>query len=204
MKNKIIIAGFAVLASGFSIWACDSLNDEVNPAETIAKTGNVWTAKATGYPDGKVSITQNDKGIVTAAFLYDGKTYNVKGKVSTDEITDFVYSNGDESKPFILARFDAQPGDKYEYNIGNQKVVRTVLASNEEITTWALGLIVKCVVVEEIVPPGVQLFGKTAGVKKIKWYINHRFGFIAADITDLNDKVTKVTLSDTNCDTQAQ
>lgn len=204
MKNKLIISGILAVGVGLFVWACDAIQDEVKPAETIAKVGNTWTARATGYPTGKLDVIQNDKGIVTAKFDYNGQAYNFKGKVSKEEIADFVYSNGDETKPFILARFDAKPGDKYEYNIGNQKVVRTVLANPEEVTSWGIGLIVKCVVVEEIVPSGVQVFGKNANVKKIKWYLNHRFGFIAAEVTDLSGKVSNVTLSDTNCDTQNQ
>lgn len=202
MNNKLMISGAIVLFFGLAIWACDSIKDEVNPAETVAKVGNTWTAKATDYPAGKLDILQNEKGIVSAKLVFNGQTYTLKGKVSKEEITDFVYSNGDETKPFILARFDAKPGDRYEYNIGNQKITRTVLANPEEVTSWGIGLIVKCVVVEEVVPAGIQVLGKNAGVKKIKWYLNHRFGFIAAEVTDLNGKVSYVTLQDTTCDTQ--
>jgi hypothetical protein len=197
-----MISVLTVLLVGFIVWACDSIKDEVNPAETVAKVGNTWTAKATDYPAGKLDILQNEKGMVSAKLAFNGQTYTLKGKVSKEEITDFVYSNGDETKPFILARFDAKPGDKYEYNIGNQKITRTVLANPEEVTSWGIGLIVKCVVVEEVVPPGIQVLGKNVGVKKIKWYLNHRFGFIAAEVTDLNGKVSYVTLQDTTCDTQ--
>ncbi|MFN8354572.1 MAG: hypothetical protein U0Y10_09005 [Spirosomataceae bacterium] len=204
MKNKTIISGVILVLAGLFIWACSLMEDEVKPAETVAKVGNSWTAKSTDYPSAKLDVIQNDKGIVNAQISYNGQNYNVKGKVSTEEISDFVYSNGDESKPFILARFDAKPGDTYEYNIGNQKVVRTVLANPEEVTSWALGLIVKCVVVEEVVPAGVQILGKTAKVKKIKWYLNHRFGFIAAEVTDVNGKVSYVNLQTTNCDTSNQ
>jgi hypothetical protein len=202
MNNKLMISVLTVLLVGFIVWACDSIKDEVNPAETVAKVGNTWTAKATDYPAGKLDILQNEKGMVSAKLAFNGQTYTLKGKVSKEEITDFVYSNGDEAKPFILARFDAKPGDKYEYNIGNQKITRTVLANPEEVTSWGIGLIVKCVVVEEVVPPGIQVLGKNVGVKKIKWYLNHRFGFIAAEVTDLNGKVSYVTLQDTTCDTQ--
>lgn len=200
MKKLIVIIIAGTLLTAMS---CSLIEDEdkINPDNTLAKEGNSWTASAVDMPQAEITVTKNDNGIVNAAVKYDGQTYEIKAKVTETQIYDFVYSDGDESKPFLLCDFDANEGDKWEYNIGNQKAVREVTHKSTEDDTFmgAFWLMIKVVEVEETVPPGVSVHGfQTGEVKKIVWQFNHKFGFVSARIIKSDDSEVNITLDDTN------
>lgn len=176
-------------------------DDAIDPEKTLAREGNSWTASATGMPAATITVNKNDKGIARASLTYDGQTYELKAKVTETQIYDFVYSDGDESKPFLLCDFDAEKGDKWEYNIGNQKVTREVTHKSTEDDTFfgAFWLMVKVTEVEETVPAGASVMGfQTGEVKKILWRFNHKFGFISATVIKSDDTEVNITLDDTN------
>ena len=194
----IIIAGTLLAATSCNLF---DKEDEINPDNTLAKEGNSWTASAVDMPQAEITVTKNENGIANAAVKYDGQTYEIKAKVTESQIYDFVYSDGDESKPFLLCDFDAEEGDKWEYNIGNQKVVREVTHKSTEDDTFlgAFWLMVKVTEVEETVPAGATVMGfQTGEVKKIIWRFNHKFGFVSATVIKSDDSEVNITLDDTN------
>jgi hypothetical protein len=182
--------------------SCDLINDlteqDINPDETVAKEGNTWSATANGYPNSTITVSQNEKGIATFTLKYNGQDYFVNGKISKTKIEDFVYSGGDASKSFTLVDFDAKVGDKWEYAIGTQKVVRQVTYKSTTDDFYAMGLMIKVIQVEETIPEGVTVLGYPAQAKKILWTFNHKFGWVGAEVTKTDNTVIPVYLSSTN------
>ncbi len=172
-------------------YSCDLLNlgddnkitGSTDPSETLGVVGNWWKAKATGYSDATLLVTDNKDGLVTASLSYNGKTFEYQATVTTDGIFDYVYSNGDTKKPFTLVRFDAKVGDKWEYKVGSKKVVREVVRKSTEDDVQYGFFLVKTIDVEETIPEGVEVRGGVAPVKKVLYKFNHKFGFIAATLT---------------------
>lgn len=186
----------------FMISSCDLVNDltdqDINPDETIAKEGNTWSGTATGFPEASITVTQNEKGIATFTLKYNGQDYFVNGKISKTKIEDFVYSGGDANKSFTLVDFDAKVGDKWEYAIGTQKVVRQVTYKSTTDDFYAMGLMIKVIQVEETIPEGISVMGYAAQAKKILWTFNHKFGWVGAEVTKTDNTVIPVYLSSTN------
>jgi len=227
MKPKFQII-FMTLLFLFGIMACDLLNfekkgEETDPAKTMGKVNNYWSANIPGVGETAITIDQNIDGNVVASIPYNGTTYEIEGKITDNGFYDYVYSNGDKSKPFTLVKFDANVGDKWEYKSGTQTVTREVVKKSTTDDTPYQGFwMVKTIDVLETVPAGFKIVGAVGlksgllglnngkpdevaklltgetQVKTILWKFNHKFGFIAAEITKTDN--TKVTISsnDTN------
>ncbi len=192
-----IIAAAAICMHSCSLFDEDESTD---PEQTLGKPGYVWYGSAEGYPEASLEITENIDGVVTATLNFDDNNYTLKGKITDTSISDYVYSNGDVSKPFTLVRFDAAVGDRWEYNVGNKKVVREVVRkSTEDDVPYAFWL-VKTIDVEETIPAGIQVMGYPAGARKIHWRLNHRFGIISADVTLDDNSVVNVQQTYTTAD----
>lgn len=194
---KMLFAGFVLTL----ISSCDKINDlTLNPDDTVAKEGNYWIAQGSEIPNTTVTVSENKKGVATMSFNYNGQDYEIKAKVTKTKIQDFVYSNGDEDKPFTLVDFDANVGDKWEYNVGTETVVREVVykSTDDDYLVWGLGLMIKVSQVEETIPDGITVMGYPAGAKKILWTFNHKFGWIGAEVTKKDDTVLYFGLNDTN------
>ncbi|WP_299526207.1 hypothetical protein [uncultured Lutibacter sp.] len=172
--------------------ACED-DETVDPEKTIGKVGNYWGMYVDNNDAGDVTITQNIDGNIIASFSYDGSTHNVEGKITSNGIYDYVYSNGDRSKPFTLVKFDAKVGDKWEYNVGDKKVVRKVVKKSTTDDVEYGFYYVKTIDVEETIPTGTMVNGSSSEIKKILWKFNHKFGFIEADVTKTDNSVSKVT-----------
>ena len=199
MNSKMKIALFSALIV-FIGFACNKDEEITDPEQTMGKVGNYWTAVAPGYQDGSITITSNDNGNVVGNLIFEGSSYPVEGKITDQGIYDYVYSNGDKSKPFTLVKFDANVGDKWEFNVGNQKVTREVIRKSTEDDVEYVFWLVKTVDVEETIPAGTMIGGSESQIKKIVWQFNHKFGFISATITKTNNTTTKVSGSYTNAD----
>lgn len=202
MKSKILFSLFSLLIlSGMA--ACDLLNfdkdEETDPEKTMGKVGNYWEGSIPGVGYATVTIESNSDGNVIASVPYNGKSYEIEGKITDNGFYDYVYSNGDHSKPFTLVKFDANVGDKWEYKIGNQVVTREVVRKSTTDDTPYHGFwMVKTIDVLETVPPGVEVMGGATKVKTILWKFNHKFGFIAAEVTGTDNTKVTVAQSDTN------
>jgi len=198
--KKYLISACVILLGGvmFSCNLLDSDKEETDPDQTLGKPGNYWKGTATGYPEATATVSQNNDGNVVASLSYGGNTYQVEGKVTSEGIYDYVYSNGDRKKPFPLVKFDAKVGDKWEFNIGNQKVVREVVRKSTEDDTPYIFWMIKTIDVEETIPAGLQVKGGPSQASKILWKFNHKFGFISATVTRTNGQQVTVRQTDTN------
>lgn len=199
MKRIYYCVSTVLLAAIFS--SCDLMGtgkEETDPTKTLGKSGNYWSVSAPGHGASQITIESNDDGNVVASIPYGGKTILVEGKITSNGIYDYVYSNGDKKKPFALVKFDAKVGDKWEYKVGNQTVVRKVVHKSTEDDTFYGFLMIKTIDVEETIPAGVTVNGKVVQASKILWRFNHKFGFISADVTETNNKTTRVSSNYTN------
>jgi hypothetical protein len=223
MKTKNLIYSLVILLLS-GIAACDLLDankEETDPSKTLGKEGNFWSANIPGVGITKITIDENKDGNVIATIPYNGENYEIEGKITDNGFYDYVYSNGDKSKPFTLVKFDANVGDKWEYKVGNQVVTREVVKKSTTDDTEYNGFwLIKTIDVLETIPSGfvfaggvsllksgslsnqensmVKVNNGVTQVKSILWKFNHKFGFIAAEITKTDD--TKVTIyqDDTN------
>jgi len=182
----------------FVLAACADDDEVTDPEQTMGKVGNYWSAGASGYNDGQLTITENNGGDVIGSLSFEGSIYTVEGKVTDNGIYDYVYSNGDKSKPFTLVKFDANVGDKWEFNVGNQKVVREVVRKSTEDDVEYGFWLVKTIDVKETIPAGTIIKTAESEVKEILWQFNHKFGFISATITTVDGTTTKVNGYSTN------
>lgn len=202
MKPKNHLIRIVLLMLIGTISACDLLDsnkEETDPDKTMGKVGNYWEASVPGLGSATVTIDGNEDGDVIASFPYQGKTYQIEGKITDNGFYDYVYSNGDKDKPFTLVKFDANVGDKWEYKIGNQTVTREVVKkSTTDDTSYHGFWMIKTIDVLETVPAGVQVRGGVSQVKTILWKFNHKFGFIAAEVTKTDNSKVTVSQSDTN------
>jgi hypothetical protein len=201
MKNKLFLP--LLLAPFMLFSSCGLLDDEesTDPEKTLGKPGNIWYGNVDGFPEATLEILENSDGMVTARLDFDNNDFTLKGRITDTSISDFVYSNGDVSKPFTLVRFDAKVGDKWEYNIGNKKVVREVVRKSSTDDVPYGFWMVKTIDVEETIPDGIQVLGYPAGARKIVWKFNHRFGIISAQATMADNSVINVTQTYTTADT---
>jgi len=186
--KKLLLSVVALVFSGL-FYTCDllQLNDEsTDPEKTMGKVGNYWTLNCTGYTDSQITIDSNTDGNVVGSYIYNGKTYQLEGKITDKGIYDYVYSNGDKNKPFTLVKFDAVVGDQWEFNVGNQTVVRKVVHKSTTDDTYYGLYLIKTIDVEETIPSGLQVKGAASPFTKILWKFNHKFGFIMATGTKTN------------------
>jgi hypothetical protein len=196
----LLLTGSALL----TISSCNLVDElTLNPDETVAKEGNTWTSQASGYPNTTITVTNNDKGIATFSMTYDGVDYELTGKITKTKIQDFVYSSGDEKKPFTLVDFDAKVGDKWEYKVGTETITREVVSksTDDDYMCWGLGMMIKVTQVKETIPEGVTVMGYPAEAKQIVWTFNHKFGWVGAEVTKKDNSVVYVGLNSTNCGT---
>ena len=195
--KKLALLPLLIVAILFSTCSEKEENPPPPSSTTLAAVGNNWAGTIGGEPM-EVVITANNSGIATANVDIFGTIYSIKGKVTDNEIADFVYSEGDESSPYTLVKFDADVGDEYIYTKGVWVITRTVLQKNVEIFVESLNLYVSCFVVEEIVPEGLQLLGQSVVGSKIKYWINHKYGIVSAELTTTWGDIEPVVLLSTN------
>ncbi|MGM0620781.1 MAG: hypothetical protein ACQETJ_07040 [Bacteroidota bacterium] len=192
MKKTIKLLGL-LLTVTFLFHSCDLLNnEETDPEKTMGKPGNYWAAIVPGHDDAELTINENNDGNVVATIIFDGTSHTVEGKVTDKGIYDYVYSNGNKKKPFTLVKFDAKVGDKWEFNVGNKKVVREVVRKSTEDDTEYVFWLVKTIDVEETIPAGTMINGAETEIKKILWKMNHKYGFIAATVTKNDGSTVEV------------
>jgi hypothetical protein len=111
-------------------------NEETDPEKTLGKPGNYWSLSATGYSDSQITIESNKDGNVVASVPFNGQTIKVEGKITENGIYDYVYSNGDKSKPFhywlsLMPKWATNGNTKWATRLLSEKlftkVQRTIL-----------------------------------------------------------------------------
>lgn len=110
-----------------------------------------------------------------------------KGKITENGIQDFLFSGGDESKPFTLVKYDAKVGDKYKFTTEEGvEIVREVTEKSNE-DTYPLGfLYIKVMTIEQNSDDPL--------VDKIVYYANHKFGLVGVEVRMINGNVVSTTI----------
>ena len=105
----------------------------------------------------------------------------LKGKVTSEGIQDFMYSGGDESKPFTLVKYNAKVGDKYEFTDSDgAKITRNVVYKSTD-DEFELGFIlIKVIKIEEKQNDPL--------INKITYIANHKFGLVGVQLDMKNGK----------------
>ena len=113
-------------------------------------------------------------------------TVDLKSKVTSEGIQDFMYSGGDLSKPFTIVKYSGVVGDKYEFtDKDNVKITRTIV-SKSTTDDYPVGFWnIKVTQIEETKEDPM--------VEKIVYIANHKFGMVGAIIFFKNGKSAKLT-----------
>ncbi len=112
-------------------------------------------------------------------------TVELKSKVTSEGIQDFMYSGGNMSKPFTIVKYASNVGDKYEFtDVDNLKITRTVV-SKSTTDDYPVGFWnIKVSQVEESKEDPI--------VEKITYIANHKFGMVGAVIKFKNGNSAKL------------
>lgn len=185
MKTKLIL--LMTLSFVLLITNCKKDNEngaQLTTAERLGKVGNTWNGT---FPEGQkmsAQITKNENSIVTLKVDFEGEIYEFKLKISDNSISDFVYSNGDESKPYTLIQKDAKVGDRYTYESNGYAMgEREVVEVGTEYHINCLGKKIPTIGVAEYIPYGLYptIFGYT--ISLITWYISWEYGIVCIGIS---------------------
>ena len=179
---------------------CSTDKDDNTTTETPRKFGQVGNEWKGNFPDGlstiSAKVVSNTNGIINMEVNIDGQfliykiegTVTIKGRLTDNSISDFYYSEGDESKPFTLVEFDAEVGDKYFYNLGETQIEREVF-ERESYHIPALGKEVETIGIAEYIPEGVfpELFGYNFQI--VYWYISPIYGLVCVELLTDEDEL---------------
>lgn len=118
-------------------------------------------------------------------------TVNIKSRITSEGIQDFMYSGGNMSKPFTLVKYSAIVGDKYEFTDNdNVKITRQVVykstTDDYDIVFWKI----KVLKVEETKDDPI--------VQKIVYVANHKFGLVGVMLYFKNGSIVKMGLVPSN------
>ncbi|MFP4528490.1 MAG: hypothetical protein ACLFQX_08070 [Candidatus Kapaibacterium sp.] len=117
--------------------------------------------------------------------------FEIKGKITSEGIQDFVYSKGDESKPFTVAKYSAKVGDKYEFTTEDgEKITREVTYRSTEDDYSIAFWLIKVIKVEQTMNDPV--------IEKITYYANHKFGLVGMEATMKDGRMIKSTIMPPN------
>ena len=190
MKTKTLLTLLILLSFCFSCSKDKEDNTSNESPREFGQTGNEWKAD---FPDGQSKISakvvSNNNGIINLEVNIDGQfliykikgTITIKGRVTDNSISDFYYSEGDESKPFTLVEFDAEVGDIYLYNLGKSQIEREVFERKNYFIP-VLDKEVETIGVAEYIPEGVfpELFGYNFQI--VYWYISPIYGLVCVEL----------------------
>ncbi len=112
----------------------------------------------------------------------------LKFKITSEGIQDFIHANNDVSKPFTIVKYSANVGDKYEYTKADgSKITRTVVQKNPE-EDWELSFwTVKTIRVEEI-------DANDPLIEKLTYITNHKFGLVGLIIQFKDGRIIETTI----------
>jgi hypothetical protein len=100
--------------------------------------------------------------------------FEMKLKITSEGVQDFLYSNGNVSKPFTIVKYSSNVGDKYEFTTDEgKKIVRTVVQKDPEEDWQLVFWRVKTIRVE-------QSMDDDPIFKKVTFIGNHKFGLVGA------------------------
>jgi hypothetical protein len=78
-------------------------------------------------------------------------SFQIKSKITSEGIQGFTHSNGDESRPFTLIKYNAKVGDKYTFTADDGTVYTREVVSKSTDDDYELGFIyIKVFKIEEL------------------------------------------------------
>lgn len=148
------------------------INDEyINLNESVVITskedGEIIVNIQADLPDSPVV------NLISSEFIKDGRIDGeFRFKNTSEGVLDYFNK---ENKPFIIAKYDAEVGDKYELELaGGRKVTRTVTRkSSTDDFEWGWYYL-KTITVEQD--------SDIPGIAKIIYNVNHKFGWVSIDV----------------------
>lgn len=111
--------------------------------------------------------------------------FDLKLRVTSEGIQEFVNSKGDLSRPFTIVKYSAAVGDKYEFtNADGVKITRTVTyrstTDDYSVGFWLL----KIIKVEQTQDDPL--------VDRVAYYTNHKYGLVGVVVTLKSGKEMKL------------
>lgn len=181
MKTKTFFSFLFLIAVIFSCSKDKDDNSENESPRKLGQVGNEWKAELPGGGQLSSKVIANNNGIIDLQVYYNNIYDTLKVKLSDNSISDFVYSDGDESKPFTLVKFDAQVGDIHTFTSGKFQVEREVF-ERETYEIPALAKEVETIGVAENFPPDFEtvLYGYT--IIAVYWYISPVYGLVCIEL----------------------
>ncbi len=119
----------------------------------------------------------------------DYKLYaELKFKITSEGIQDFIHANNDISKPFTIVKYSSNVGDKYEFTKADgSKIIRTVVLKNPD-EDWDLAFWrVKTIRVEEV-------DANDPLISKLTYITNHKYGLVGIIIEFKDGRVIETTV----------
>jgi len=120
---------------------------------------------------------------------------DIKTKITSEGIQEFITSKGDESKPFTIVKYAANIGDKYEFtNSEGVKITREVkyksTTDDYPIVFW----LIKVTKVEETQGDtfAQKITQEDVFVQKMTYITNHKFGLVGVVVETKNGKIFKL------------
>ncbi len=107
--------------------------------------------------------------------------FDLKGKVTSEGIQDYIYSGGNTDKPFTVVKYNAKVGDKYTFTMDDgTKITREVTyKSNDDDYELGFMYIKVIKIVETQEDPLMD---------KITYIANHKFGLVGIQLDMKNGK----------------
>jgi hypothetical protein len=97
-------------------------------------------------------------------------TVELKTKVTTEGIQEFMTSRGDMTKPFTVVKYDAAVGDKYTFTDPEGNLITRTVKYRSTTDDYDIGLFkIKIIEVEQTGDPLVE---------RVTFFANHRFGVV--------------------------
>jgi hypothetical protein len=111
--------------------------------------------------------------------------FDVKMKVTSEGIQEFVISKGDMSRPYTIVKYGAAVGDKYEFtNAAGNPVTRTVVYKSTT-DDYSIGFfLIKIIQVEQVSDDPLM--------EKVTFYANHKFGLVGVVLKTKTGKELKL------------
>ncbi|MBS1912819.1 MAG: hypothetical protein JST22_12595 [Bacteroidetes bacterium] len=112
-------------------------------------------------------------------------TFDLKMKVTSDGLQEFISSKGDLSRPYTIVKYAASVGDKYEFtNTEGIKITREVTYKSTTDDYQIGFMLIKVEKVEETSDDPL--------VEKITYYANHKFGLVGVVLRTKTGKELKL------------
>lgn len=111
--------------------------------------------------------------------------FDIKMKVTSEGIQEYMSSGGDLSRPYTIVKYSANVGDKYEFTDEDGiKVTRTVVSKSTTDDYYMGFWMIKVMKIEQTKEDPV--------IDKITYITNHKFGLVGVILQTKNGKTLKL------------